>query len=210
MKNTVVKSLFNQYLKQQPWAANWQCKGHLIYEEIKAGLLKGFCFKSSAYEADQFELCVFVVPLYVPTDFLGLSYGHSIPSPLRRQWWGFDPDRLDQAASELAPAMSKAQKDFLSKINDAEDFYDYYRKDRKKEIHFYEAVSYSAAYAGLKEADKVLERCLAFMKKNSDIQFDWAQKTYANTERLFQTRGEDRKALLEEWAAHTQKAILKN
>lgn len=209
MKNTVVKSLFNQHLGQQLGGTGWRQKGHLIYEEIKTGLLKGFCFNSSAYKANQFELRVFIAPLYVPDDFLGLSYGHTILSPIRRQWWEFDPDSLGQTAAELAPVMNKAQKDFLSKINDAEDFHDYYRTDRKKEIHFYVAVSYSAAYAELKKADKELEKCLSFMKRHFDIQFDWAQKTYADTERLLQSTGEKRKALLEEWAAQTEKAILK-
>jgi len=208
MKGKVIKSLFINYLHQQLQHDGWQQKRQLIYDEIKGGLLKGFWFDSSGFSANTFRCIGFVMPLYVPAHSLTLSYGHTVPNPQKRDWWKLEEQMLEQTAMDLAPAMNRVQKEFLSKIKDAEDFYDQFKRDRKKEIHFYEAVSYSALYADLRKADKVLNQFFSFLKKHPDLQYDWAQRIQENTEKLLQGNREQRKALLEEWAAGTQAAIL--
>ncbi len=77
MKNSLIKSLFNKNIKQHLSLANWQLKNGLIYNDVKErGLLKGFCFNSSAFSATSFEIVVFVLPIYIPKEHLALTFGH--------------------------------------------------------------------------------------------------------------------------------------
>jgi hypothetical protein len=209
MKTTIVKSLFNSHMKQHLANPGWQQRGHLIYQEIKNGLLKGVQLNSSGFSAEAFEPIVFVLPVYVPEDFLVLSYGQTLRSPEKRDWWNYDAGAADRIGLELATAINKGEKDFLSKFNDAEDFYDRYKKDIKYTIPNYQAVVWSAVYAGRKDADKQLEKFYAYLAKQPEMQYDEMKKIYTDTAKLMQADPEGRKALFAEWTEHTLKAVLK-
>jgi len=178
-----------------------QIKNHLIYHPILNGMLKGYYFNSSGFSADQFEIMAFVMPLYVPSDSISLDFGDSLRSPLKRQWWEYKEDRLEQLGHELAVVMNKADRDFLSKISDAECFYHYYRGKKKLSYSFFEAVSYSAAYADLKGSEGDLKDCLAYIKKKEDLDNPYIKKVYENT--LLLING-DRKTILSTWEGETR------
>jgi len=204
MKSNLIKALFNKHIKQYLNSSGWQFKNHLLYTEIQSGLLKGFYFNSSAFSADQFEIVAFVLPLYVPIDFIGLTFGHFLSNPNKRQWWEYNDNSLERLGYDLAQAINQSQKEFLSKINDAASFYSYYKKDIKKTFRFFEAVSYSAAYAELTDATNLLKDCLSFIKKKEDMSYEYIQEVYNNTEKLLNG---DRKAILNEWETETRKAL---
>jgi len=209
MKNTVLKSLFNDHVKQHLKNPGWQYKGDMIYEETPTGLLKGFCLNKSGFSAEAFEPIAFVIPLYVEEDVRVLSYGQTLRSPEKRDWWKYDATAADRIGLDLATAMNKGEKDFLSKINDAEDFYDRYKKDIKYTIPHYQAVVWSAVYAGRKDGDKILEKFYTYLARQPEMQYDEIKKIYSDTERLMQANAEGRKALFAEWMEHTRKAVLK-
>jgi hypothetical protein len=209
MKTTVVKTLFNNHVKQHLESPGWQQKGHLIYQEPKNGLLKGVCLNSSGYSAEAFEPKAFVLPVYVQEDYLVLSYGQTLRSPEKRDWWNYDAGSADRIGLELATAINKGAKDFLSKFNDAEDFYDRYKKDIKYTIPHYQAVVWSAVYAGRKDADKQLEKFYAYLARQPEMQYDEIKKIYADTAKLMQAGAEERKALFAGWSEHTLKAVMK-
>lgn len=202
MKDAIFKSIFNNHLKQQLHTDNWQYKDHLIYSEIASGILKGFCFKSSVYDKDIFELTAFVCPLYVPKKHLGLSFGDMLRDPDKRQWWNYDETQVEQLNQQLAAVMNLAEKKFLSRINNATDFYKYYRWDKKNTFRYFEAVAYSLAYSGSKRADKELKNLLAYIRKKEDLSGQLVSQTYNNTERLLWS--DDRKAVLDEWEQYTR------
>ena len=202
MKGAIFKSIFNNHLKQQLHTDKWQCKGSLVYSEITSGILKGFCFDSSPYGNDLFELTAFVCPLYVPKNYLGLSFGDKLSPPNKRQWWDYDEAQVEQLSQQLAAVMNRAEKKFLSRINNAADFYKYYRSDKKNTFRYFEAVAYSLAYSGSKRADKELKNLLAYIRKNEDLSGQLVSQTYNNTERLFWS--DDRKAVLDEWEQYTR------
>jgi len=205
MKGTIIKSLFNNHLKQQLHADNWQHKDHLIYSEIASGLLKGFCFNSSSFDKDKFELTAFVMPLYTPKNYLALSFGDMLPDPDKRQWWDYNENQVEPLSQQLATIMNQAEKKFLSRINNATDFYKYYRSDKKNTFRYFEAVAYSLAYSGSKKADEELKNLLAYIRKKEDLSIPLVSQTYNNTERLFWS--DDRKAVLNEWELYTRTAL---
>ena len=204
MKSNLIKTLFNKHIRELLINRDLEYKNHLLYHEIKSGLLRGFCFNSSAFSANQFEIVVFVMPLYVPLDFINLNFGYFLRNPIKRQWWEYDEDRLEQLGAELASVINQAEHDFLSKVNDAASFYRYYKKDRKNSFRFFEAVSYSAAYAELAGADDDLKDCLSFIKNKEDMGNIYVKQVYSNTEKLF---AGNRKIILNEWETETRKAL---
>ncbi|MDN3583990.1 hypothetical protein [Mucilaginibacter flavus] len=204
MKSNLLKSLFNKHIKQHLSITDLSCKNHLLYREVNTGLLKGFCFNSSGFAADQFEIVVFVMPLYVPKNFLALTFGYFLRSPNKRQWWQYEEGKLEQLGQDLAVVINQADKDLLSKINNAQDFYNYYKKDRKNTFRFFEAVSYSSAYAGLPDSTEILKDCLSFIKRKEDLNNSYVQEVYHNTEKLLDG---NRKAILDEWEMETRKAL---
>ena len=170
MKNSLIKSLFNKNIKQHLLLANWQLKNGLIYNDVKErGLLKSFCFNSSAFSATSFEIVVFVLPIYIPKEHLALTFGHFLRTPTKKQWWEYDENQLDQIGKALANVINQSEKEFLVKISNASDFYSYYKKDKKNTIRFFEAVSYSAAYAELGAGDEELKSFL--LRLNSLFSF---------------------------------------
>lgn len=209
MKTTIVKSLFNEHMKQHLKNPGWQYKGHMIYLEVKNGLLKGVLLNSSGYSAEAFEPKAFVIPLYVEKDFHVLSYSETLRSPEKRDWWNYDASAADRIGLELATAVNKGEKDFLSKFNDAEDFYDRYKKDIKYTIPHYQAVVWSAVYAGRKDADKQLEKFYAYLAKQPEMQYEEIRKIHTDTAMLMQADAEGRKALFAQWTDHTLKAVMK-
>lgn len=204
MKSSNVKTLFNKYIKQHLKLTDFRTKGHMIYSDIQQGLLKGFYFNTSAFSADQFEIVVFVLPLYVPIDFIGLSFGYYLKTPSKRQWWTFKEDSLEQLGQELSNVINQASESFLSKLNNAVGFYNYYKKEKKNTLPFFEAVAYSAAYAELKVADKELKDLISYIEKKENTKIDWVNEVYRNTEVLLMG---DRSSILLEWEEHTRKAL---
>ena len=137
MKSNLIKALFNKQIRELLISRDLECKNHLLYHEIKSGLLRGFCFNSSAFSANQFEIVVFVMPLYVPLDFISLNFGYFLRNPIKRQWWEYDENRLEQLGAELASVINQADQDFLSKIDDVAGFYRYYKKRPKEYFSFF-------------------------------------------------------------------------
>jgi hypothetical protein len=204
MKSNLIKTLFNKQIRELLINRDLEYKNHLLYHEIKSGLLRGFCFNSSAFSANQFEIVAFVMPSYISIDFIALTFGHSLRTPNKRQWWEYDEDKSEQIGLELAAVINQAEEDFLSKINDAASFYRYYKKDRKNTFRFFEAVSYSAAYAELAGADDDLKDCLSFIRNKEDMSNVYVKQVYSNTEKLF---AGNRKVILNEWETVTRKAL---
>ena len=71
-------------------------------------------------------------------------------------------------------------------------------------MRYFEAVSYSAAYAELKNAEDELKSFLDFLKKREEMKIDWVQQIYANTEKVL---GGNMKTILKEWETETRKAL---
>ncbi len=200
MKYNLIKSLFNKHIKPHLNKNELQYKSGLLFN-IHNGLLKGYCFNGSSFSRTQFEIVVFVLPLYVPSDFVGLSFGYFLRSPQKRQWWEYDEMKLEELGKHLAIVINEADKKFLSKINTAADFYHFYKRNNTNSTRFYEAVAYSATYAKIDGYKKLLDNFISFLEKSEDFKFDWAKEIYKNTKLLLEDGGEE---YLKKWEVVTR------
>ncbi len=176
----------------------------MIIEPVNE-LLRGVYFNKSGVAKSQFELCYFIQPLYVPFNFINLSFGDNIKTPNNKQWWEFDNNILEQLSNTITPLINRVDSNFLSQIDDAENFYKFYKSDKKKTIRHFEAVAYSAAYSNLNIANDTLTDFLSFLRKREEMKLDWVKQIYFNTEKLLE--GGNPKSILNDWEIETRVAL---
>lgn len=167
-------------------------------------LLRGICFNKSGLSKSQFELRYFVQPLYVPLNFVNLSFGGFIRTPNNRQWWEYDNEILEQLSNTMSSLVNQVDSTFLSQVRNAEKFYEFYKDERKNSIRHFEAVAYSAAYSEQKTANEMLLDFLSFLGKKEEKNFDWVKEIYTNTEKLLEG---NRKDILNKWEMQTRTAL---
>lgn len=204
MKAKLIKILFTNSTKPHLISQEWYLKNDILYTGIKDGLLKGICFNSSSFSANQFEPVAFIQPLYIPLDFIALAFSINLKTAAKKQWWEYDEMRIDHLGKELAGEINLVDKMFLSKINNAADFYQYYKRDKKITVRHFQAVAYSCAYSKLKNAREELEDLLTYIRKREDVKIEWVKQIYDNTEYLLKG---DASVILKEWEQETRKTL---
>jgi len=203
MKSTEVKKLIKSIV---PYLVNphWDIYKDALVIQPTNDLLRGVYFNRSGMNSSQFELCWFIQPLYVPSDFINLSFGEIITTPNNLQWWEYHDDRNADLSKSISHLINKIDANVLSKIDDAETFYEFYKNDKELTIRHFEAVAYSAACSELEISDDILEQFLSFLKGRQEMKLEWVQQIYFNTERLLKG---DRKEILRDWEMQTRSAL---
>jgi|GEM_PF-2309620 len=184
--------------------SNWNIYREGVIINPENGLLRGVYLNRSGLNASQFELCYFVQPLYVPFNFINLSFGGIIRTSENNQWWGFDTDTLDQLVNKMTPLINQVDINFLSKIKNAEEFYSFYRDQKELTIRHFEAVAYSAAYADLTIANNLLIDFLSFLNNRGELKLDWVKQIYDNTKELLNGNKQE---ILFNWEIQTRMAL---
>ncbi len=210
MKDSVIKSLYNKQIKPNLATTDWTYKNQLILikGDEKDSLLRGICFNSSAFSGDQFEIRVFVQPLYVPSDFIILTFGEVLKNN-NIQWWHFDENNKENIGKDIASKINLAYDQFLSNISDATSFYNWYKKDRTKSVNHFAAVAYSSCYANLPNCLEILLECLSFISKSEDFKKKWCIDLYRQSNELVQylQKNGNAKEIMENWVSATRKAL---
>jgi hypothetical protein len=204
MKKTEIRLLLKAIL---PKLENhkWVLHEEKIIIEPVGCILKGIHINKSGLDKSQFELKYFVQPLYVPDKYLNLSYGSTLRNIGGRQWWDYDFDKIEEISNQISILINKIDKAFLLKISDANDFYSYFKKDKKLSFRFFEAVAYSSCYSKNVRFKEDLSDLLAFLEKKENRMHPYAQFIYKNTQKLILS--ETPESILEEWVLETKLAL---
>ncbi|MGC3945484.1 MAG: hypothetical protein QM762_13375 [Chryseolinea sp.] len=204
MKASLERKLFSNYTKQHISSTAWNLKNHLAYKEPENGLLKGIYFNSSSFSASQFEPIAFIQPLFVPSDHVYFSFSLGLNATVKRQWWDYSEETVEESGRVLADEINEIEKRFFSKINASADFYRYYLKDKKVTVRYFEAVAYSCAYANLEGAEKELSDLIDYIKKKENITIEWVKEIYDNTLLLLDGNAS---YLFDMWEKRTREAL---
>ena len=99
-----------------PKFPDYVVKGRLLLENPTDLVLKAFYFEDSRSETTNFYVTAFVLPLYVPTEFVHFTFGTDILAPQRT---------LDTRAANLVEALTAAMQSqgipFLSNLGTPPD-----------------------------------------------------------------------------------------
>jgi hypothetical protein len=131
-------------------------RNKLLHLPVQEGLLRGIFFDSSAFSKSTFYVHVFVMPLYVPSEHLNLSFG----SRLAGNW---DIDATDTLAT-LKHGVENEAMPFLLSCSSIQGFVAYLQNSLPKTPRILEALGYSIAKLGL-----ILEAASVFSRIPDDL-----------------------------------------
>ncbi|MGA1981172.1 MAG: hypothetical protein ABSG84_01755 [Acidobacteriaceae bacterium] len=117
----------------------------LLYLPLENGLLRGILFDSSDFSKTKFYVYAFLMPLFVPSKNLTLSFGDRLRVDKKFDCW--DLNNADTAA-KLRNAIETQGLPFLNSLGTVTDFISYLR-DKGPMTHSLEALAYSLAWEGL-------------------------------------------------------------
>jgi hypothetical protein len=130
--------------------------GKLLYMPPTESLLNGILFETSGFSKTPFYINVFVMPLFVPSQYLTLSYGNRLESPTKP--FGWDSQRTNLVPN-LRDAIRSRAMPFLTAIRTLGGFISYLRSHRVEDIRSLEALGYALARSGsVKESIEALDK----------------------------------------------------
>jgi len=97
--------------------------GHLIYKKNFDWLLNGFCFEDSAFDANTFNIYVFVQPLYVPKNHLWFNFGHRLNFLSKKgydKWWTISNTNEANIIEEISELLLGPGLRFINKTTTQE------------------------------------------------------------------------------------------
>ncbi|KAB1153395.1 hypothetical protein F7018_17170 [Tenacibaculum aiptasiae] len=172
MTNTEIKRIYKNHLKDV-LPSGFILKGGILYNKDINELLVGFCFEKSGFHKDGVYVWSFVMPLYVEKEDLSLTFGKRMEIKKNGGVWRLKNNSdIDKTISELKSLMKKELKAFLSKIKTSEDFYDYFKNKKVKNIRIKEALVYSAIHSDNKKGKKLISEFIKELQKE-DLEIGW-------------------------------------
>ena len=130
MKSSEIKKIIKEIIPQLN-NSHWDIYKEALIIQPQNEILRGVYFSRSGLSKSQFELRYFAQPLYVPDDLIALSFGGNIKTPNNRQWWEYDSSK--EISTQIAELINKFDLDFFSRIRNAEDFYQYFKRSKKND-----------------------------------------------------------------------------
>ena len=130
-------------------------------------LLHGILFDSSGFSKTAFYINVFVMPLFVPSQHLTLSYGNRLDSPTKPYGWD---SRRPNLIRDLRDTIRSEAMPFLTAMRAPGGFINYLRNHRVEDIRSLEALGYALARSGLvKESIQALSK----IEGHVDMSISW-------------------------------------
>lgn len=100
--------------------SGFKLKDDLLYVSNFTYFLKGITFGGSAFSKTAFQVHAFVLPLFVPTEFLYFSY---YPPAKRGNWWELIPEKEEEVFGDIQNYLSSSVIPFFNQIHTPKDFW---------------------------------------------------------------------------------------
>jgi hypothetical protein len=199
----------------------FRVKGRLLFFDPVRYLLRGLSFGSSAYTKDLFYPSVFVQPLYLPVDYIFLTFGDRLRAGDHQEGWEFTPEIANEVREDVLNSIRQQALPFLDTIKEPIDLalacetYPQPSATRfswpTDDINVMESAAYSWLVAG--NARKCLEWLNRINRKSTTDPDDraWAQELYARAKKhsdmLEKGREIEVRDQLDVWTKNCAKAL---
>lgn len=117
MTSREIKRLVTAYLL--PSLPGYRVRGSLLYAEPVEDLLRGFLFETSAFDRTALHVTAFVQPLYVPAQYLVLTFGERLGGGAKR--WRPVGEQEEEVMRDLLLEIKKTGLPFLNRIKTPAD-----------------------------------------------------------------------------------------
>lgn len=152
MKSQRLEALVRGRLLQD--LPGFAAKRKLVFRTPVGPVLGGFCFDDSSFNADLAYVWVFVLPLYVPTKHLTLTFGHRLENKQglfrTSQSWTLAEPVDEREVEALRSAMVKQGLPFLNQLESPQKLIENLRAATKlrSSIFVEQAIAFSLARMG--------------------------------------------------------------
>jgi hypothetical protein len=182
MKSVYLRRLYQKYISAR--LPGFSIKGHLIYADHFDLILRGYCFEDSAFEANAFNIYVFVQPLYSPFNYLWFNFGQRLNQFAKGgvdHWWTISPENEQQIMGVVTDLMCGPALKFLNRVTNPGDLVTEFQrriKETPNDFNVIEAIAYSRilsgdyrnAYNSLEELKLGLEKAMKDFPYATDLQ----------------------------------------
>jgi hypothetical protein len=203
MNNSELKKLISKYVDPK-LLKDLTLHKNILYQSPVSDFLKGFCFEQSEYDKESFYLWYFIQPLYIPSEDIVLTFGKRI-TPKKAERWILEKDNESKMKNIFNEINDKIQNEGLVYINELgshEKFYEFCKKNKKKNIRIWEALVYTGLYKGFPGIDKEAELLINYLQK-MDMSINWIKEIYDNL-KIFLVKSEmERRELINVWKDFT-------
>jgi hypothetical protein len=201
MKNKDFGALAQRLLPDVP---GFEVKAPLMFIPPLKHTLRGLCFESHSHDVKLFYVWVFLLPLCVPTKYLGFNLGKRIENPGVGPWNADAPNLLPQ----LSAALKREAVPFISHVESPRDLAQAAKSlCRTKDPYTQEAIAYALACAG--DAGKAvaeLDTLLAMLDTKVPWQLEMVERAQALKAKLLANPAEAR-GQLEAWENESVKNL---
>lgn len=209
MTNKQIQKMAKDYLLPNLKLENYFFKDNFLLLQPIDDFLKGICFDRTSTK-EIIRIYAFIMPIYIPLEFIPLSYKVDIKPNKNTDKWLFDFENMLELLENvkiLTNEINTKGIDFLNKFTDIKSFYDFYKKRDDSATKC--DVAYSSCYAGLKTAKVDLNNFIKYIKKNENIEYDFVKKWIDDAQILLDLldKGEDVKPTFEQWKKETLSAL---
>lgn len=179
MTNTEIKKIYDRYLSDEI-PSDFKLDKGILYKSPVKDVLVGFCFERSSSEKESLYVWSFAMPLYIEKEDLSLTFGHRLRNKKNQDLWHLKNNpSIDKVVKDLIALMEKEIENFFPKVEKPNDFFEYYRNEKVKNIRINEALTYSAIYSERKESKELLESFINELK-NEDLEIGWINSVLQN------------------------------
>lgn len=181
-------------------------------------LLKGLSVESSAFSASNFALHVFVMPLYIPREYVVYRFGGRLGalSGNAPRDWTISSENEAEVMRDIFELTRKEALPFLNRFNTPRDVAEYIERNvhpdsRRQDPNLAETEAYSWILAG--EHQRALQAFDRLERIVSEGGPPWVQEVSQRAERvthLLNTAPAEALRLLAEWREYTLTALKLN
>lgn len=180
--------------------SNFAIRGSLVVMTPMTHTLRGLCFEGSDYDARSFYVSYFFLPLFIPRDYLVLTFGERIRCAQGGDRWNLDDVGVDSA---LRTAIVERAVPFLSTIRTIQDMIAQLvpYADRRN-VHAREAIAYAFARIG----DQRARAAIQDLERSLDCRIAWQAAMAGRAQTLLEMLRLGPAAVqeqLNQWQAHT-------
>lgn len=107
-----------------PKMTDYQVQNGIIFSVPVTYIVRGFFVNSSAFHADEFCICLFIHPLFVPDQPISASLGGRLGSILGKQekWWTLTNENEPDVMSDILQHMRREGPTIFDRFKTLKDF----------------------------------------------------------------------------------------
>ncbi|MCW5877582.1 MAG: hypothetical protein KIS80_01785 [Anaerolineales bacterium] len=211
--------IFHRLAKKHllPHLPGFTAKKGLIYVADFNYFLKGLAVDSSAFSKTTFTIWAFILPLFVPKEYISFTYGDRLGSLSGGgdKWWEYSSENEEAIFKDILSHIQIEALPFFNEVVTPWDFWQKYKEKIKPNSGDYqrEACAYALVLAGEYEmAATLLEESIAVLEiaTKEDPTIPWIGWILERVRKIDSLLAEDPQkavAQLDEWTQETLKNL---